>query len=332
MNAERALLGGATALVALSLVAALAVPGALAPPDRDRPPARIAYTEMTVAPTAVAGDTVTLGVTNYVTHDGGPARNVTVLTRAIDLESGFVATSATASLGTLTTGGERAPTATLTVERSGGYRIETVVYENGSRVATGHRSVRGVGALTPAYARSPIRFHEFAGGVIPTVAVAVREAGDERTTLDVAAHVTNTGGESEPVTVEYVARQADSNLVADRASVAVSDVASGHTVTPNATLAVPSDYNYYVDAILRKDGVIVDSTTAAANLDPSRTLSVNETTRDVELDVSDFETEREGGKPSRTTTETSGGTPGFGVPAALAALAGVALLARRWSA
>ncbi|WP_435097427.1 DUF7490 domain-containing protein [Halarchaeum sp. P4] len=333
VNVEKALLGGAAAVVVLSLVTALAVPGALAPPDRDRPPAHVEFTEMTVAPTAVAGDTVTLGVRNYVRHQGGPARNVTLLTRAVDLDSGFVATSETVSLGDLTADGERSPQVNLTVEREGGYRIETVVYENGSRVATGHRSVRGIGALTPAYARSPIRFHAFDGGAMPTVSVAVQEAGEQRTTLDVAAYVTNTGGQSEPVRIEYVARQAESNLVADRARVTVGSVPSGHTVTPNATLSVPSGYNYYVDAILWKDGVVIDSTTAAANLDPSRTISVNRTTEDVALNVSDFETgDAKSGERPETTTRTSGGTPGFGVPVALAAFAGLALLARRWSA
>nr|WP_245188658.1 PGF-CTERM sorting domain-containing protein [Halarchaeum rubridurum] len=166
---------------------------------------------------------------------------------------------------------------------------------------------------------------------MPTVRVGVRETGADRTTLDVAAYVTNAGGESEPVRVEYVARQAESNLVADRATVDVADVASGRTVTPDATLDVPAGYNYYVDAVLWKDGVLIDTTTAAANLDPSRSISVNETREDVALDVGDFEGGSGGGPPTTTSTR-SGSSPGFGVPAALAALGAVALLARRWSA
>ncbi|GGN18868.1 DUF7490 domain-containing protein [Halarchaeum nitratireducens] len=330
MNVERALLGAAAAIAALAVVAALAVPGAVAPPEPDRPPAYVEYAEMTVSPSSVAGDTVTLDVTNYLTHEGSPARNVTVRTRAVDTDTGFVATSARASLGTLTGDGEREATLSLTVEREGGYRLETAVYENGSRVAAGHRTVRGVGALVPDYARSPVRFHAFESGAIPSVRVGVAEAGAERTALDVGAYVTNAGGESEPVRVEYVARQVESNLVADRATVEVASVAAGQTVTPNATLDVPAGYNYYVDAILWKDGVLIETTTAAANLDPTRTISVNETREDVGLDVSDFEGGSTGA--STTTPTMSGGSPGFGAPVALAALGGAALLARRWSA
>ncbi|GAA0310596.1 DUF7490 domain-containing protein [Halarchaeum salinum] len=330
MNVERALLTAAAALVALAVIAAFAAPGAVAPPEPDRQPSYVEYTEMTVSPAAVAGDTATLEVTNYLTHDGGPARNVTVRTRAVDTDTGFVATSERVSLGTLTSTGEHETTSNLTVERDGGYRLETTVYENGSRVASGHRTVRGVGTLLPDYARSPVRFHEFDGGAIPTVRVGVSDAGEERTTLDVGAYVTNAGGESEPVRVEYVARQAESNLVADRATVDIADVASGRTVTPNATLDVPAGYNYYVDAVLWKDGVIIDTTTAAANLDPTRTISVNQTRASVGLDVGEFE----GGtvRTPTTTSTASGGSPGFGVPVALAALGAVGLLARRWSA
>jgi PGF-CTERM protein len=104
-------------------------------------------------------------------------------------------------------------------------------------------------------------------------------------------------------------------------------------VRPATTLTVPAEYNYYLDAVLWKDGTIVASTRAAANLDPTETISVNQTRRDVGLQVEDFQrgSGDDGDGPRPTETPGSGASgPGFGVPAALAALLlGLLALARR---
>jgi PGF-CTERM protein len=130
-------------------------------------------------------------------------------------------------------------------------------------------------------------------------------------------------------------RQADSNIVAGRTSVPVGSIRPGRTTTVETQLTVPSGYNYYVDAVLRRDGVVIDSARGAANLDPRETISVNETRRDVELRVSDF-SRGEGDDVDRPAPEATGGPtesggPGFGVGAAAAAVAAAALLARRRS-
>jgi PGF-CTERM protein len=85
--------------------------------------------------------------------------------------------------------------------------------------------------------------------------------------------------------------------------------------------------------VLWKDGVVIDSAREAANLDPTETISVNETRRDVELRVSDFSRSDEDAgdrpRPEGTEQAAGGSAPGFGVGAAVAALVAAALLARR---
>jgi PGF-CTERM protein len=97
-------------------------------------------------------------------------------------------------------------------------------------------------------------------------------------------------------------------------------------------VTVPDGYNYYLDAVLRKDGVVVDTARSAANLDPTRTVSTDETEESVEFAVSDFESDR--GRNEAPTDETGASvqTPGFGPVAALVALLVAALGVRRWSA
>jgi len=132
--------------------------------------------------------------------------------------------------------------------------------------------------------------------------------------------------------VSVIVRQADSNLAADRAAADVGTIDPGQTAETSMTVSVPSEYNYYVDGVLTKDGVIVDTVRTAVNLDPSERIAVNETRQDVSLEVSDFERERrptEDGERRDSPAASEDGTPGFGVPVAVLALVSGGLLARR---
>jgi hypothetical protein len=134
--------------------------------------------------------------------------------------------------------------------------------------------------------------------------------------------------------VTVVLRQAESNLVAARRTVDVGQIRPGRTAGPSVALSVPDGYNYYVDATLTRDDVVIDTARGAANLDPQRTISVDETTEDVDLDVGEFTPEDGGERPRPRPTGTAGAgasAPGFGAPAALAgllALVAVALVGR----
>jgi hypothetical protein len=337
MRPERTLAVVAAVVLGGTVAAAGLVPGVVDAPGDDLRPARIDVVETTVAAAEVRGSTVTLTVDSRVAHYGGPAENVTVLYRATDAETGLVETTETVELGTIEEAGERSVPANLTVEREGGYRLETVVYEDDRRVRSTSTTIEGVGSLPPAYARSPIAFERFDGSPaeLPTVEYRIASVSDNRTTLNVSAYLTNTGDEpTGDVRLVVTARQADSNIVADRASTAVDEIRAGRTATPTVEMTVPSEYNYYLDAMLWKDGVVVDTARAPASLDPTETLSVNTTRREVGLRVGEFAEDGERERPRATETATaSGGQPGFGVVAAFIALCASALLLfRGWSA
>lgn len=335
MNRETALTASAVGVVAVALLVAAVVPGVLADPtDRGPlPPGRVDIADgLAIEPADVSGETATLHVETRLRHRGNTATNVTVRFRAIDAESGFVETTETVDVGNLTADGETPVEADLTVRREGGYRIETTVFRDSERVDSGRTTVSGLEALTPAYARTSVGFTE--SDVLPPVAVSVADAGDERTTLRLGASLTNRGDDpSEDLRVTVVLRQAESNLVAGRTTVDVGAIRPGRSATVDAEVTVPSGYNYYVDAVLWKDDVMVDTARTAANLDPQRRIRVNETTEDVELRVEDFESDdgrsgRATEEPARTT-ETS--SPGFGVAVAVVALLVTTLFARRRS-
>jgi PGF-CTERM protein len=333
MNREALLAGGALLVVALALVSVVALPGALATPEEDVRPSVVRIAELPVSAGPVTGGTATLSVDARLAHRGGPSENVTVLLRAVDAESGLVATTRTLEVGTVTGEQEVSVPGNLTVEREGGYRLEAVLYQDGARVDSGSKTVRGVGALQPPYARTAVGFHRFRDTDLPPVEFTIADVEGNRTTLNVSTYLTNEGDDAESgFRLVLKARQADSGIVATEASVPVGALDPGRTATATARLTVPSDYNYYLDAVLWRDGVVVGTARTAANLDPTETISVNETRRDVGLEVSDFERgDGAGGVPDRTPagTPTGAGQPGFGVLAALVALLAATTLLRR---
>lgn len=338
MRREALLAGGAAAVLGLLLVAAAVVPGITATPaDEHVRPSRLDVRETTLAAGEIGGRTATLEVTTRLEHRGGPAHDVEVTYRAVDAETGLVVDRTSRSLGNVTGDREVVSRGNLTVPREGDYRLDTVVYEEGQRVDETRTSVRGVGSLVPAYADSPVRFHQFDGAAtIPPIEYSVESVANDRTTLNVSAYLTNGGDEPvDGLRVVLVARQADSNIVADRASVRIGAIAPGRTATPTATLSVPDDYSYYLDAVLWRDGVIVGSARASADLDPQRTVPENETREDVDLDSGEFAagspTPVEAAHGTPSSTPAGAGQPGFGLAAGVAALAVAGLLARRWS-
>jgi PGF-CTERM protein len=333
MPRDRTLAAGAAGLVAVALLVAAVVPGVLADPTDEGPtrPGPVRIAETTIAPGTVSGETTVLHVQTRLDHRGNPTPNVSVRFRATDAESGFVAATETVAVGTLDEAGETPVETNLTVEREGGYRVEATVFRDGERIGSGGKTVSGLEALTPAYARTSVGFTD--SEALPPVSFSVGSVDGDRTTLDLAATLTNRGdAASDDLRVQVVLRQADSNIVAARSEATVGTIRPGRTETVDVQVTVPSEYNYYIDAVLWKDGVVVDTARSVANLDPTERISVNETEREVELRVEDFsESDDERPRPEGTEAPTvSTSAPGFGVGVAVAALLSLALFARRW--
>jgi hypothetical protein len=225
----------------------------------------------------------------------------------------------------------------LTVERQGEYDVEAIVYLNGTRIETGSREVSGVGTLTPAYRDTPLQFQDF-DDEMPVIEYQIDDVENDQATLDVSTYLTNTGAQpSEDLELVLTARQNGSNVIADRTTVQVGEIGSGKTATPSGELEVPDDYNYYLDAVLWKDGTVVATARSTANLAPGTGLTVDEnsTAGDDEFQAGDFEqtendqeTVPETESPGERTIEESGAQPGFELAAGIVALLALLAVAR----
>ena len=334
---QELVLAGAIGLLALAMVVgAVAVPGVLDAPSEDVRESHLDMRQPYVEASDVNGETVTLTLSNRLEHRGGTAENVTVETRAIDTETGLVTTPERQSLGDIS--GERdVPfTTNVTVERSGGYRIQTEVYAD-QRRQTGHRgTVSNLDALVPPESQSPVAFHDFDNENTPLEAIAYRidSVRTDRTTLNVPTYLTNTGDDpAGGVELRLRARQADSNVVADAASVRVGEIRPGRTATVSTELTVPDGYDYWLDGILSSDGVIVATESSVADLDPTEELEPDVERTETGFQSGDFaeEPEPEEREMDAEPTAAGGSGPGFTAVGALAALLAVVIAARRYA-
>lgn len=338
MDREMKLVGAAGAVLVAAALFVVVSPGALADATPDPPPSELTVREQTIAAGEVTGGTATLSVRSRLSHGGGPGENVTVLVRAVNLDTDLVAAETTEEVGSVEGTREVPVVQNVSVDREGDYRIETIVYQDGERVASGRKTVRGVGGLQPAYARTGVEFHSFEGfgsGQLPPIQFSITETAGSSATLNVTAYLSNTGDvANDELQITLLARQADSNIVADRSVKRVGSIRPGRTATPSTLLTVPDDYNYKLMAIVQNDGVLVGTAQAAATLNPNQTVTIdtNNSTADT-LDTSDFETDEgvqqtERAPDERETTSSSG--PGFGVGAVAVAVLVVAIYARRF--
>lgn len=350
MNRE-SLLAVAALVVVIGAVTTLALGGAVSDPGESETAAdvdstgHVSLAEITISADDVTGGTATLAVDTHLTHRGDPVTNVTVVHRATDTKTGLVENTTEQTVETLTDESEVVVSGAITVPRKSSYEIETFVYKNGRRIESASHTVDGVGALTPAYADTDVEFHRFGGdgggglADVPATSYSIASSTNDTATLAVESHLTNTGDDPEGgLTLEVSARQSGSNVVADAATVDLSTIEPGKTASPTVDLEVPQGYNYYLDAVLWRDGTIVGTNRAAANLG-SGSLSVDETNSDAGIEVSDFDGGADSGSDGRDDDSagsdgardaSSDGTPGFGIAGTAVALLATLALARRF--
>lgn len=341
MNRELVLVAIALGVVVATALALLFVPGAVSSPfDPDAageqvPPGHVHIEEVTIAAGDVTGANATLEVDTYLRHRGNPVENVTVVHRATDSNTGLIATESERAVEALAEESETRVRGNVTVPRRSDYRIETIVYANGNRQRTATHHVEGVGSLVPDHARTDVAFRRTAAGDagLPAIAYSVASTDGDRVTLAVSPYLTNTGDQPErDLDLEVIARQSDSNVIADTETVAVGTVGPGATTAPTVELTVPEGYDYTLDAVLWREQTAVASAQAAAAIGPGN-LTVSNSTDDGGLEISDFERDAgPGGDDGSADRDENGddATPGFGAAATLVAVLGaVALYARR---
>jgi hypothetical protein len=160
----------------------------------------------------------------------------------------------------------------------------------------------------------------------------VREVANGRVVVDAEVLFTNRGEDpSTPFLVEIKARERDARLIADRQWMTLAPIHPGSTIVQNATIRIPDQYNYEVEAVLWREDVIVGRGTGYMLLAPSAKVSPGEQFVSRTIGTSTFVSSEQRIPP----VEGAGGIPrqpGFTAPAALVSFGAVLYVWRRMHA
>ncbi len=307
------------------------------PPEPWVPPSNLNIREVDVKPVMVTSSQIEVNITEYINHAGSKTRNATMLLRAISSDTKLLETQVSAPIPE--TGSELEKTlaisTNLNLERNGGYELNILLFDNGSIRDSGSVSIRGLNALTPMSKRS--------GVILNNIDFTVSGVSTGKVSIKSDIYLENKGPEaSENLKMTVKAREAASNLLADKTGTETGVIANETTAVKSVELVVPEGYNYMVVVELWRGDTLINSWEKPVLLAPTKTVPKESIEKTMNIEVSKFvregvtagaAMETEGRYyPAATPSPAYAGAPkepGFEIFAAISALLVVFTLRRR---
>ncbi len=299
-------------------------------------PSSLSIREVDVKPVEVTSSRIEVNVTAYINHAGSKTKNATMLIRAISRDTRLLETQVSAPIPETDSELEKtlAILTNLKVERNGGYELNILLFDNGSIRDSGSVSISGLNALTPQSKRS--------GVVLNNIDFTVSSVSTGKVSIKSDIYLENKAQDaSENLKMTIKAREAASNLLADKTNTETGMIASETTAVKSVQLAVPDGYNYMVVVELWRGDTLINSWEKPVLLAPTKTIPKESVEKKVNIEVSKFVREggvsgamqKEGGYyPAATPTPAYAGAPkepGFEIFAAVAAILAVFVSRRR---
>lgn len=294
-----------------------------------KPPASFSIREVDVKPVEVTSSHIEVNVTAYIYHIEGEARNATMLIRAINSNTGLHESEVSAPIPESDRDKTVTASAKLKVERNGNYDLKILLYDNGSIRDSGSVGIKGLNALTP--------IAKMSGVMLNNIDFVIIGASAGRISVRTDAYLENRGATpSENLNMVIKARQAESNILADKRSSETGIIPSEATAVKSVQLDIPEGYNYMMVVELWKGDVLINTWEKALMLAPTKTVPKESVEKKMNIEISKFV--REGGVPpspaEAMASEAGYATqikkePGFEVMAVIAALIMVIALRRR---
>ncbi len=290
-------------------------------------PSYLSIREVDVKPVEVTSARISVNVTAYIDHSGGKTRDAVMLIRAINSETKLLENQVTAPIPETDSKLTKtlSVSTNINVERNGGYELNILLFDNGSIRDSGKVNILGLNALTPESKRSGVNLNniDFIVGSVSSGKVSIRS--------DI--YLENKGPDvSDNLNMIIKAREATSNLIADKKNAETGAITNESTVVRSVFLEVPEGYNYMVVVELWRGDTIINTWEKPVQLAPTKTMPKESVEKKTNIEVSKFV--REGGVPQESTREegqraSQTAVPGFEIFAAISALLVMFILRRR---
>ncbi|MCZ7383813.1 MAG: hypothetical protein O8C63_03585, partial [Candidatus Methanoperedens sp.] len=246
-------------------------------------PSNLNIRDVDVKPVVVTSSQIEVNVTAYVNHAGAKTRNATMLIRAISSDTRLLQTQVSAPIPEIESELEKtlAISTNLNLERNGGYELNILLFDNGSIMDSGSVSISGLNALTPMSKRS--------GVILSNIDFTVSNVSTGKVSIKSDIYLENIGPQaSENLKVTVKAREATSNLLADKTGTETGVIANETTAVKSVELAVPEGYNYMVVVELWRGDTLINSWEKPVLLAPTKTVPKESVEKKVNIEVSKF--------------------------------------------
>jgi hypothetical protein len=267
---------------------------------------------------------VDLNVTTYIEkYQGDTEKNTSLLLKVYSTDSGLLEVQEKINLGKLNKGETTAVSQSLSLPRTGGYDIRSVLFEEEIQKGSGEIKVYNLDYL-PADVQD-------IGIEISEMDFKVRKVEDGKVLVESDIYMTNEGREtSSDFRTLVKVREMDAGLLTDKVWIQTGEIKPEATVIRSVNLTMPDQYNYVVEVLIWNNDTIVRRGEGYIQLNPEIEVRNETATETRKIKTSEFENVEEPEMvPEGDNAEVSA-TPGFSLFLSAVLLCSAAVLRRRF--
>ena len=264
--------------------------------------------DMDISADRVGTAFVDLNVTTYVEkYHGDTEKNTSLLLKVYSRESGLLEVQQEVELGAFENGETKAVSQALSLPKTGGYEIRSVLFEEKTRKASGEIKVYNLDAL-------PADLEDI-GLEISEMDFQVRKVENGKVLIENDIYLTNEGREtSRDFRMLVKVRELDAGLLADKVWTGTGKIRPQTTVIRSVNVTMPDQYNYAVEVLIWNNDTIVKRGEDYIQLSPEIKVKDETQTAVRKIETSEFESSEERELfPEEEYAMEEEAAPGFGL-------------------
>jgi hypothetical protein len=280
---------------------------------------------------------VDLNVTTYVEkYNGNTAKNSSLLLKAYSTGSGLLVAQKEVNLGVLKKGDTKPVSQTLSLPKTGGYELRSVLFEENAQRSNGEIKIYNLDAL-------PADMQDI-GLQIPAIDFRVSQVEGGKVSVESDIYLTNEGKEiSRDFKMLVKVREIDAGLLADKVWTQTGEIRPEATVIRSVNLTMPDQYNYVVEVLIWNNDTIIKGREGYIQLSPNIKIQDKNITETRKIQTSDFVGSTATENAQRAESDNGIGiggvgsspgpsksTPGFSLPLSVILICLIVILRRRF--
>ncbi|WMW26285.1 PGF-CTERM sorting domain-containing protein [Methanolobus sediminis] len=243
--------------------------------------------DVEISADSVKSTYVWLNVTTYVENMGSDSdSNASVVLKIFNKNTGLLEKKQEARIGPIEQWETKAVSQSISLLKSGDYRISTTIMDDGKLNYERWMTLSGLDTLQSDMQDTGIQ--------IETIDFLVRETSSKGVVIQNDIYLKNEGIEtSRDYRILIKAREMDARLVADKEWISSGEIEPEETVIRSVNLTVPAGYNYAVEISVWDGNTIVKTDEDYVQLNPEKVIDRDQLVQNKNINTADFLVEEE---------------------------------------